>query len=76
MILLHDNFRSYPTADDMLADGGKGGSWTTFNKSLSVSQHSLIDNPTWKNDGSTIRALLNSYAHDQFAPQRDFAATA
>lgn len=76
MILLHDNFRSYPTADDMLVDGGKGGPWTTFIRSLSVSQHSLIDNPTWKNDGSTLRALLNSHSHDQFAPQRDFSATA
>lgn len=33
MILLHDNFRSYQTADDMLADGDKGGPWTTFKMS-------------------------------------------
>ena len=73
-ILLMDDFRTYPTAAEMLADGGKGGQWTTYNKSSNPS-HSLVENPTWRGDASTLRALLNPSANDREAPQRDFTAT-
>ncbi|RDD72917.1 hypothetical protein [Paracoccus versutus] len=73
-ILFMDDFRSYPTAAEMLSDGGKGGQWTTYNK-ITNPLHSLVENPTWRGDGSTMRALLNPSSNDRYAPQRDFTAT-
>ena len=74
-ILLMDDFRAYPTAEEMLADGGKGGPWTTFDKVLNAG-FSLVSNPTWRGDASTIRALNNNLGSDRRAPQRDFSASA
>ncbi|RWR13818.1 hypothetical protein [Paenirhodobacter populi] len=71
-ILMMDNFRTYPTADDMLTDGGRGGPWTTFDKVTAVNQQSLVENPTWRGDGSTLRAFSNEQPTDRRAPQRDF----
>lgn len=76
MILLMDNFRTYPASDDMLADGGRGGPWTTFGGSPSPSGLSLVDVPTWKTDGSSLRALRFNSNSDRDAPQRDFAPAA
>lgn len=73
-ILYMDNFRTYPTAAEMLADGGKGGPWTTFDKQASPS-HSLIENPTWRGDASNLRAVYNGIQNDRVAPQREFTAS-
>lgn len=74
-ILYMDNFRTYPTAAEMLADGGKGGPWTTFDKRADP-PYSLIESPTWRGDGSMFRALENGQSSDKVSPQRDFTATA
>lgn len=74
-ILLMDDFRGYPTASEMLADGGKGGPWTTFDK-VADPNFSLVSNPTWRGDASTLRALNNNWGSDRRAPQRDFSASA
>ena len=73
MILLMDNFRTYPTADDMLADAGRNGPWTTFDQvSRASTSFSLIENPTWRGDGSSLRALRSEKDSDRLSPQRDF----
>lgn len=73
-ILYMDNFRTYPTAAEMLADGGKGGPWTTFER-LANPDYSLIENPTWRGDASNLRAVHNAQSDDKRAPQRDFTAS-
>lgn len=72
MILLMDNFRTYPTDNDMLADAGRNGPWTTFEQLSQASSFSLIENPAWKRDGSSLRALRAEADNDRFSPQRDF----
>lgn len=72
MILMMENFRSYPTADEMLVDGGKNGPWTTLNKVMTSANQTLIDNPTWKGDGTSLRALRNQEIYDSNSPLRDF----
>lgn len=76
MILLMDNFRTYPVADDMLADGSRGGPWTTFNGAAAASGFSLLENPTWRGDGTSLRAVRNSNTSDRASPQRDFTSGA
>lgn len=76
MILLMDNFRTYPTPDDMIADGGRGGPWTTFQGGAAASGLSLFENPTWKADGSALRAVRNINSSDRLSIQRDFTSGA
>ena len=73
-VLLMENFRSYPTPEDMMSFTGRGGPWTTFNES-SLSSLSFAENPSWRTDGPVLRALVNSNGSDRSAPQRDFTAT-
>lgn len=74
-ILLMDDFRSYPTPEDMLSYNGRGGPWTTFGEVLPVSFR-LINNPTWRGDGSELRALESRQDSDRHMPQRDFTTAA
>ena len=76
MILLMDNFRTYPGPDDMLADGGRGGPWTTFSGAAAANGVSLFENPTWRGDGTSLRAVRNTSPSDRGSPQRHFTSGA
>ena len=73
-VLLMEDFRSYPTPEDMMSFTGRGGPWTTFNEGL-LSSLSFVGNPSWRADGPASRALVNQINDDRYAPQRDFTAT-
>lgn len=74
-ILLMDDFRSYPTPEDLLSYNGRGGPWTTFSETTTVGFR-LLNNPTWRGDGSELRALEYRQNNDRNAPQRDFTTAA
>lgn len=73
-ILMMEGFRGYPVVDDMISDSGRRGPWTTFAGSTSLTG-SLVDNPTWRGDGSTIKAYKTYGNNDRNAIQREFTST-
>ena len=73
-ILMMEGFRGYPVVDDMITESGRRGPWTTFTGSTSLNG-SLVDNPSWRGDGSTIKAYRTYGNSDRGAVQREFTTT-
>lgn len=71
-ILMFEGFRTYPTAADMFSTNGLNGPYTIFRGGHSPGLNLLQERPTWKGDGSLLRAFATVSNFDSSAPQRDF----